>query len=230
MQGPSKWVEICKNDFFFYFNWVWDMGAQNDRTGLASIFTIEVDLPRPLSIEKWSLLWLKMTENHQNFLFQGMKHGISNRMVTWWGSFLVFGQISELCYFLVEQGRQVEQCWEVKSPPFTNTVFCPREKKFVPGAPMSRIATICDQFFRPFRSKKFAKSNNYATIRTYDLNSARPTFQFARKHFRFVSVAIMLFIFIDSGMNIIFVKILRVLQLCDLFFVDILDFKSNRIE
>ena len=57
-------------------------GAQNDRTGLASIFTIEVDLPRPLSIEIWVLEWVKMTKNHQNFLFSGMEHGVSNRMST----------------------------------------------------------------------------------------------------------------------------------------------------
>ena len=36
-----------------------------------------------------------------------MRHGVSNRMGTWWGSFLVFGWISELCYLVVEQGREV---------------------------------------------------------------------------------------------------------------------------
>ena len=38
-------------------------GAQNDRTGLASIFTIEVDLTLPSSIEIQALLWVKMTKN-----------------------------------------------------------------------------------------------------------------------------------------------------------------------
>ena len=48
-------------------------GAQNDRTGLASIFTIEVDLPRPLSSEIWDLMWVKMTKNQRNFLFSSIK-------------------------------------------------------------------------------------------------------------------------------------------------------------
>jgi hypothetical protein len=66
-------------------------GAKNDRTGLASIFTIEVDLPRTLSIKIWAYLWVKMTKNHRKFLFSGMVQGVFNRMGLWWGSFLVLG-------------------------------------------------------------------------------------------------------------------------------------------
>jgi hypothetical protein len=84
-------LKYAKNDFFSISTGYGIWGAQNDRTGLASVFTIEVDLPQPLSIEMWDLMWVKMTENQQNFLFSIMKHGVSNRMVTWWGSFYVFG-------------------------------------------------------------------------------------------------------------------------------------------
>ena len=73
-------LKYAKNEFFPISTGYGIWGAQNDRTGLASIFTIEVDLPRPLSTEIWALMWVKMTENHQHFLFSGMKHGVSNRM------------------------------------------------------------------------------------------------------------------------------------------------------
>ncbi len=62
-------MKYAKNDFFSISTGYGIWGAQNDRTGLASIFTIEVDLPRPLSTEIWDLMWVKMTENQQNFLF-----------------------------------------------------------------------------------------------------------------------------------------------------------------
>ena len=84
-------MKYAKNDFFSISTGYGIWGAQNDRTGLASIFAIEDDLPPPLSTEIWALMWVKMTENHQNFYFLGMEHGVSNRMVTWWGSFMVFG-------------------------------------------------------------------------------------------------------------------------------------------
>ena len=47
-------MKYAKNDFFSISTGYGIWGAQNDRTGLASIFTIEVDLPRPLSIEIWA--------------------------------------------------------------------------------------------------------------------------------------------------------------------------------
>jgi hypothetical protein len=84
-------LKYAKIDFFSISTGYGIWGAQNDRTGLASILTIEVDLPRPISTEIWGLLWVKMTENHRNFLFFGMEHGVSNRMGIWLGSFLVFG-------------------------------------------------------------------------------------------------------------------------------------------
>jgi hypothetical protein len=71
-------LKYAKNDFFPISTGYGIWGAQNDRTGLASIFTIEVDLPRPLSKEIWVLKLVKMTKNQQKLLFSGMKHGVSN--------------------------------------------------------------------------------------------------------------------------------------------------------
>jgi hypothetical protein len=73
-------LKYAKNDYFPISTGYGIWGAQNDRTGLASIFTIEVDLPRPLSIEIWAYLWVKMTKNHRKFLFSGMVQGVSYRM------------------------------------------------------------------------------------------------------------------------------------------------------
>ena len=44
-------MKYAKNAFFSISTGYGIWGAQNDLTGLASIFTIEVDLPRPLSAE-----------------------------------------------------------------------------------------------------------------------------------------------------------------------------------
>ncbi len=75
-------MKYAKNDFFpiSIGYGIWD--AQNDRTGLASILTIEVDLPRLLSTEIWDLMWVKMTKNQRIFLFSGMVQGVFNRMGT----------------------------------------------------------------------------------------------------------------------------------------------------
>ncbi len=81
-RGRESGWKYVKNDFFSISTGYGIWGAQNDRMGLASIFTIEVDLPRPLSIEIWDLMWVKMTKNQQKFLFSIMKNWVSNRMGT----------------------------------------------------------------------------------------------------------------------------------------------------
>ena len=52
-------------------------GAKNDRTGLASIFIIQIDCPRHFSVDIRSLLGVKMTKNHQN-KFYATYNGLSD--------------------------------------------------------------------------------------------------------------------------------------------------------
>ena len=62
LERSSKWVKTCKKWLFFISScheiWV----AQNDRMGLAIIFGIQVDIPRPkffnLSIQNVESVWL----------------------------------------------------------------------------------------------------------------------------------------------------------------------------
>jgi hypothetical protein len=133
-------LKYAKNDFFSISTGYGIWGAQNDRTGVASIFTIEVDLPRPLSTEIWTLMWVKMTENHQNFLFSGMRHGVSNRMGTWWGSFLVFGQISDLCFFLGQIGPIGREVLVILVSSLYKYCLLPKGEKIGPRRPNEPLA------------------------------------------------------------------------------------------